>query len=163
MDPDNDDDSGPAPASTPPALSKAVPARASINRAPPITLPSDPTESAALVLRFIQSGGSTAFDRSGALEAAALRLTKLQDADPAVALAELGGHAAILDALFQHWAARSVSTPNSDAAAKFAKLALASQGGYVRTLVAMEGLRQQRKGRGCLEVEIDHDNDTPGD
>ena len=153
-----DDDAAPA---CLPQLSREP--RASLNRAPPITLPSDPSEASALVLRFIQAGGSTAFDRSAALEAAAKRLGRLQDADPDIAFAELGGHAAILDSLFLHWAARAVSAPNNDAATKFAKLALSSQNSYARTLIAMEGLRQQRRGRGRVTIESDHDDDADRD
>jgi hypothetical protein len=157
----DDDDSGAAPASTP-TLSQGLPARASAHRAPPIALPSDPAESAALVLRFVQTG-TTAFDRSAAIEAMAVRLDRLRNADADVALAELAGHAAILDALFQRFTAASVQATAPDAVVKFAKLALAAQGAYTRTLIAIEGLKQQRKGKARVSVENDPDHDDDSD
>ena len=137
------------------------PRRQSPHRAAPIELPSDPAESAALVVRLIQTG-ATAFDRSGAIEAVAARLSKLRDADPEVALAELAGHVAVLDALFQTFAVRAVMATNTDAASKFGKLSLAAQSSYTRTLIAYEGLKQQRRGKASIAIEADHDDDLSG-
>jgi hypothetical protein len=133
--------------------------RLSPHRAPPISLPADPAESAALVLRYVQTA-EVAFDRSAAIEAMTARTAKLADptADVGAVVAELAGHATILDALFQRWAAESVRATVPDHKTKFAKLALASQASYTRTLIAIEGLKQQAKGRARLTL-----NDEPGD
>lgn len=133
---------------------------ASAHRAQPIRLPSNAAESAALVLRFIQTA-DTAFDRSAAIEAMALRLERLRDSDDGIALAELSGHAALLDALFLRWAAEAVAAKQADHKAKFAKLALSSQASYTRTLIAIEGLKQQRRGVGRMVLNSDGDNEDP--
>ena len=133
--------------------------RASAHRSPPLLLPSDPVESAALVVRLIQTG-ETGFDRSGAIEAANLRVERLRDADPETALKELAGHTAILDALFQHFAVRAVTTTNHEAASKFGKLSLASQNAFTRALIACEGLMQQRRGKALVSIEGDSDENV---
>jgi len=146
------------------ATPDSVPAHAprlSAHRAPAIRLPSDPLESAALVLRYVQTG-SASFDRSAAVEAMTQRVARLSnpDADSASTLAELASHAAVLDALFQHWTCQAIAATVPDHKAVFARLALASQASYTRTLVAIEGLKQQGKGRGRVVLNDDSDSDS---
>lgn len=130
------------------------------HRAPPVSLPADPTESAAYVLRYIQTA-ETGFDRSSAIEAHALRLAKLQSPDAAVVVSELQGHSLILDALFQRYSAMAIGA-KAEQAAIFVKLALASQAAYTRTLIAAEGLKAQRMGAARVVVNaIDDDDDIP--
>ena len=146
-------DSVSLPASTP-HLSK--------HRAPPIQLPSDAAISAALVLRLVQTG-ETAFDRSAAIEAMTGRVRLLADpnTDSATLLSELSAHAAVLDALFQRWTCEAVSARQPEHRVDFAKLALNSQAAYTRTLIALEGLRQQRKGQARLSLnEVDLSEDV---
>lgn len=146
-----------------PSTALAPARRLSRHRAPPIQLPSDPAQSAALVLRHIQLADS-AFDRSAAVEAMTARVQRLADpnADAATVVAELAGHAAILDALFQRWAAEAVCAEHPEHRVKFAKLALNSQATYTRTLIAIEGLKQQAKGHGRVTVG-DDDGRLPDD
>lgn len=136
-------------------------ARPTFHRAPPISLPSNAAESAALVLRYVQTA-DVAFDRSAAIEAMAARVQRLSDpdADAATVVAELAGHAAVLDALFQRWTAEAVRACNPEHQTKFAKLALSSQASYTRTIIAIEGLKQQRASRAKVIFDGDHDDDA---
>ncbi len=122
--------------------------RPSAHRPPAISLPSDPAESAALVLRYVQHGTSD-FERASAIEAANARLALLRDPNNGTdyALDELARHLPILDALFQRYAAESVAAKQPDHRTKFAKLALAFQASHTRTVIAMEGLKAQRQGK----------------
>jgi hypothetical protein len=134
--------------------------RPSPHRAPAIQLPADPALSAALVLRHVQTG-STSFDRSAAIEAMAARVSRLADLDndPETVSAELAGHAALLDALFQRWICEAMATTLPDHRAKFMKLALHCQAAYTRTLIAIAGLKRQAAGTATVSVNDDSDSD----
>ena len=141
----------------PPVLSHGT--RPSIHRAaPPIRLPVDPLEAGALIVDFIRSGG-TGFERASAIEAAGQRLARLKDAKSGQAEDEILMHAMVLDALFQHWAARSLTTSQPDHAVKFAKLAMQSQAGHARSIIAVESLRMQREGKATV-LPLDGDSDS---
>lgn len=140
--------------------------RLSPHRAPAISLPADPQASAGLVLHYVQTA-EVAYDRSAAIEAMTARTAKLVDPDASASdiVAELAGHATILDALFQRWATESVRAAHPDHKAKFAKLALTSQASYTRTLIAIEGLKRQIKGQATLTLcdgsdATDNDGDS---
>jgi hypothetical protein len=59
-------------------------------------------------------------------------------------------HAAILDALSMRYSAESVNAVVPDFKQKFLKIALQCQSSYVRTLIAVEGLRLQRQGKAVV-------------
>lgn len=128
--------------------------RPSVHRAPAITLPSDPAQSAALVLRYVQTA-DTAFDRSGAIEAMNQRLALLRDSASGQVMDELAAHAALLDGLFQRWTAEAIAAKVPDHRTKFMKLALASQASYTRTVIAMEALKAQRQGKARVTLDDD--------
>jgi hypothetical protein len=134
--------------------------RPSAHRPPAISLPSDPAESAALVLRYVQHGTSE-FERASAIEAANARLALLRDPDNGTdhALDELARHLPILDALFQRYAAESVAAKHPDHRAKFAKLALAFQASHARTVIAVEGLKAQRQGKARVLLASENGSD----
>ena len=138
--------------------------RLSNHRAPPMELPSDSVQAAALVLNFIQTG-ETAYDRSGAIEAATARVQRLSDpnADISTVVTELAGHAAILDALFLRWSAEAMAAKLPEIRMKYQKLALSSQASYTRTLIAIEALKQQCKGKALVTLNNDDDRDHDDD
>lgn len=159
MNPQSTPDDGAAQAQAQ-ALDVARALKPSHNRAAPIRLPADPLASAALVLRYVQTAEVPA-DRSAAIEAMTARVSRLTDpnADASTVVAELAAHAAVLDALFQRWATEAVRAAHPEHRTKFAKLALSSQASYTRTLVAIEGLKAQAKGRGRVVVHEEGDGD----
>ena len=64
--------------------------------------------------------------------------------------AELMAHAVTINALFQLFTAESVRAGAPENKAIFAKLALNCNAAYTRTLIASEGLRQQRQGKAVI-------------
>lgn len=135
---------------------RPTPDALSIHRAPAIRLPQDPVTAAALVRQLVLSGDSSC-DRSAAIEAMNQRLALLKSADGQQVLEELAAQASICDALFQRWTAEAIASKVPDYRAKFMKLALASQASYTRSMLAIEGIQAQRKGRAVVTVHPDDD------
>ena len=114
-----------------------------------IALPSDAGDAAAYVLNFIQTGNSH-FDRSLAIKAMQQRVEQLREKTGDHQEAELMAHAITINALFQLFTAESVRAGAPEHKAIFAKLALNCNAAYTRTLIASEGLRQQRQGKAVI-------------
>lgn len=119
-------------------------------RTTPIVLLSDASQSAACVLKFIQTG-ETAFDRKEAIEAMAGRVELLREATGEQVERELLGHAAILDSLFQRYTLLSLTATIPQHQLVFGSLALKTQAAYTRTVTAVEALRQARPRQVALD------------
>ena len=123
-----------------PALSKGASA---------IVLPTDAGDAAAYVLNYVQTA-DTAFNRSLAIEAMTRRIELLRETSGAQCERELMAHAAILDSLFMRFTADCVRAGTPENKAIFAKVALNCNSAYARTLIAAEGLKQQRLGKAVI-------------
>lgn len=128
-----------------------------------MVLSSNPLLSAAEVAQVIQRGGSEAVDRSSAIEAMSKRLTKLKDPDGEQVTNELLAHACILDSLFQRFTTEALTARLPESRVKFLKMALTCQAAYTRTLIAVEGLKAQRKGSASVTLQDDASDHDSGD
>lgn len=133
-------------------------ARFSSHRPTAIQLPDDPRLATAAVLAFVL--GQDGIERAAAIEALTARAALLAEADPDEAIAALAEQLPVLNAMFLVFTAESVATKNSDARAKYVKLALNSQSAYARTQALVIGLRLQSKGRAQVVLRSD-DGDEP--
>jgi len=120
-----------------------------------MVLSSNPLLSAAEVAQVIQRGDSEAVERSSAVEAMSQRLTKLKDPDGEQVTNELLAHACILDSLFQRFTTEALTARQPESRVKFLKTALTCQTAYTRTLIAVEGLKVQRKGSAAVTLQDD--------
>lgn len=125
-----------------------------------MALPTCPGSAAAVVTALALSGDADSIDRSAAIEAMRLRVEKLLDPNSDHVLAELAAHAAMLSALSQRWSVAAMGARNADHASKFQRMATGCHTAYVRTLIAMEGLRAQRKGSASVTLTDAPDDDS---
>jgi hypothetical protein len=143
----------------------AAPARtplyAAPHRAPPMQLPANPGHAAAMVAALALNG-TDSIEVSSAIEAMAWRVGKLLE-DSEHVFQELAAHAVTLSALSQRWSVAALQTKSPDHAQKFNRMATGCHTAYVRTLIAIEGLKEQRKGRGRVSLTDDTDHDDDDD
>ena len=126
------------------------PVRPALNKgSPAIVMPPDATEAAAYVLAFVQTA-DVAFDRSLTIAAMNQRVEQLSATTGENQSAELMAHAAILNGLFLRFTTESVRAGAPENKAIFAKIALNCNAAYIRTLIASEGLKQQRQGKAVI-------------
>lgn len=120
----------------------------------PINLPTDAQDAAAFVLAYVQTA-ETAFDRAAAIDAMTVRVEQLRSATGDQCERELLSHAAIAEALFLRFSAASVQSTVPANQAIFGKLALNCQAAYIRTIVAVQGLKQARQGLAAITQNED--------
>ena len=125
------------------------PRRLARYRASPISLPTDAQEATAYVLAYVQTA-DTAFDRSAAIAAMTARVEQLRSATGEQCERELLSHATITEALFLRFSTASVQSTVPANQAIFGKLALNCQAAYIRTMVAVQGLRLARQGQATI-------------
>jgi len=128
----------------------------SLHRAAPAVLPLDAGAAVATAMTAVL--GDDSLSRSSVTEAMRVRVGKLLDSSGTEAREELAAHAAMLYALTQRWTIAAVEARQPDHAVKFQKLALSCHASYVRTLIAIEGLRQQAAGRAKVTLTNDDDD-----
>lgn len=125
---------------------------------PPLSLPDDPGSAAALV-SAIALAGTDSVDRGAAISAMRGRVAELLRPDSDAVFEELAAHAVVLDSLAMRWGRSALAARNAEDAATFNKMAVACSTAHTRTLIAVEGLRAQRKGRGAVTLPHDDDSD----
>ena len=127
-----------------------------LHRSKPAVLPLDAGAAVATAMAAVL--GDDSLSRSSVIEAMRTRIDKLLSADGAEAREELAAHAVMLYALTQRWTLAAVDARQPLHAVQFQKLALSCHASYVRTLIAIEGLRQQAAGRAKVTL-IDDDGE----
>ena len=130
--------------------------RATAHRPPALKLPDDPRDAAAQALAFIN--GADSYNRAAAIEGLNQRIAVLSDGDSDAALSELAAHLPILQSLFLKYSAEATTASRPEHKNSLLRMALSAQNSYTRTVIAISGLRQQRAGRGRINV-IDDDKD----
>ena len=124
--------------------------RVSAHRPPPLYLPPDPRDAAAQALAHIR--GDDSYNRAAALEAMTGRVVALRDGDSDEALECLASHLPVLEALWLKFGVEAALAKSSEHKAKLLRMSLSAQSSYLRTQIALAGLRQQRAGRATVTV-----------
>lgn len=101
------------------------------------------------MLAYVQTA-DTAFSRAAAIESMAARVEQLRSATGEQLERELVSHATITEALFLRFSTASVQSTAPANQAIFGKLALNCQAAYIRTMVAVQGLRLARQGQATI-------------
>ena len=125
--------------------------RASVNRAPALVLADDPLEASAQVLARIK--GTSAIDRSSAIESARFQVLALANGDSIAMLQGLASQAVLLEALWQHFITASMEARQVDARTRFAKVALQCQVSYSRVLAEIAALSAKKQAQDLVTVE----------
>lgn len=121
--------------------------------------PADPVEGLALVAEVVRTGDDSR-GRAEAVRAMHQRVDLLlSDGDPAARLRELAAHTALLSDLSARYCIKALEATSPKHAAIWQRLALQCQATYTRSLIAIEGLKAQAKGKGRVSLDDDSAND----
>jgi hypothetical protein len=124
-------------------------------------LPANTVDGLAFIAEFSRNGDDSR-GRLAAVETMHQRINLLlESGDPAPRLRELAAHAALLSDMAARYTVQALESQGARNAAIWQRLALQCQAAYTRTLIAIEGLKAQAKGKG--RVGLTHDNDDAPD
>ena len=141
---------------SPNALQALIEARASLRagqRTPPIIqLSPDPREAAAYAMAVIR-GDAEHVSKADALNQLANRIDDLLDTTSDASIDQVAASIPVLELMFISYATQAAQTSNVDRKFRFTKMALQCQSAMTRTVIAVQGLKAQR--RGAVAVSID--------
>lgn len=121
--------------------------------------PPDPVEGLALVAEVVRTGDDSR-GRAEAVRTMHQRVALLlSDGAPTARLRELAAHAALLSDLSARYSIKALEATSPKHAAIWQRLALQCQAAYTRSLIAVEGLKAQAKGKAQVNLDDDSASD----
>lgn len=130
--------------------------RAGQRRTPIIQLSRDPHEAVAFAMAVVL-GDSDQVEKRDALGQLAARVDRLLDTSTDASLDEVAASVPLLEAMFVSYTIQAAQTDNIDRKFRLTKMALQCQAAMTRSVIAVQGLKAQRRGNATVTV-IDDDN-----